>query len=77
MADKILVVDDDQELRNEMRSILEDYEVIDSSNGRDVLQILDRANEIGLVFLDIMMPGINGLDVLSEIKKKNPNCVPS
>jgi len=72
MADKILIVDDDPDLRNELRGILEDYEVFECSNGKDALKLLDRANEIGLVFLDVMLPGINGLDVLTEIKRKNP-----
>lgn len=72
MADKILIVDDDEDLRSELGSFLEDYGVIGASSGQEALRILSRANEIGLVILDVMMPGINGLDVLTEIKKTNP-----
>jgi len=73
MADKILIVDDDADLRSELRSVLEEYEVIEAPDGQSALNILKRANEIGLVILDVMMPGINGLDVLTEIKKTSPN----
>ena len=72
MADKILIVDDDEDLRSELASFLDDYPVIEARNGEEALKILKRANEIGLVILDVMMPGINGLDVLTEIKKDNP-----
>lgn len=72
MADKILVVDDDDDLRSELCSLLEGYEVVQARNGEEALNILKRANEIGLVILDVMMPGVNGLDVLAEIKKENP-----
>jgi len=73
MADKILIVDDDYDFRSELRSLLEDYETIEASSGDEALKILKRANEIGLVILDVMMPGINGLDVLAEIKRVSPN----
>ncbi|MDO8663175.1 MAG: response regulator [Candidatus Omnitrophota bacterium] len=72
MADKILIVDDDDDLRSELASFLDGYEVVEARNGEEALKILKRANEIGLVILDVLMPGINGLDVLAEIKKDNP-----
>lgn len=73
MADKILIVDDDEDLRGELASFLDGYSVVQARNGEEALKILKRANEIGLVILDVMMPGINGLDVLAEIKKDNPS----
>jgi len=72
MADKILIVDDDDDLRSELVSFLDSYEVVEARNGEEALKILRRANEIGLVILDVLMPGVNGLDVLAEIKKDNP-----
>jgi len=68
VADKILIVDDDAALRSELRDFFEGYEVVEASNGMEALALLERANEIVLVILDIMMPGINGLDVLTKIK---------
>ncbi len=72
MADKILIVDDDPELRSELKDFLEGYDVVEAPNGEECLKILRRANQIGLVILDVVMPGINGIDVLSAIKKSDP-----
>jgi len=71
MANDILIVDDDPDLRSELRSILQDYNVIEASSGEEALKLLRRANEIELVILDIMMSGVNGLDVLPYLKKLN------
>ncbi len=73
MADKILIVDDDEGLRSELREYLEGYDVVEVSDGEAALKLLSRANEIGLVILDVKMPGVNGLDVLAEIKNKDPH----
>lgn len=73
MSQKILIVDDDEELRSELRDYLDDYDVVEASDGRLALKILERANEIGAVILDVMMPGLNGIDVLTEIKRIDPN----
>lgn len=72
MPDKILIVDDDQELRQELCDCLDEYDVIEASDGRQALKILERANEIGVVILDVMMPGLTGTDVLREIKRIDP-----
>ncbi|MDD5254454.1 MAG: response regulator [Candidatus Omnitrophica bacterium] len=72
MADKILIVDDDEDLRSELKDFLEGYEVCEASSGEEALKLLKRAHEIGLMILDVMMPGISGLDVLAEIKKTDP-----
>ncbi|MDD5688180.1 MAG: response regulator [Elusimicrobia bacterium] len=69
MTEKILIVDDDTEFRKELKDYLEEYEVVDVGNGEDALKILRKPNEVDLVILDVMMPGLNGLEVLREIKK--------
>ncbi|MDD5408717.1 MAG: response regulator [Candidatus Omnitrophica bacterium] len=73
MAEKILIVDDDLEFREELRDFLHEYEVIEASSGMEAINILKRANEIGLVLMDVMMPGAAGTDVLKEIKKTDPD----
>lgn len=70
--EKILLVDDDSEIRSELRELLDGYEVMEAGNGEDALKILRRANEIGLVILDVRMPGISGIDLLVSIKKTDP-----
>jgi two-component system, response regulator YesN len=73
MPDKILLVDDDVNFRSELKDFLEGYEIIEASSGEDALKILKRANDINAVVLDVMMPRLNGLDVLAEIKKTDPD----
>ncbi|MEW6101498.1 MAG: response regulator, partial [Candidatus Omnitrophota bacterium] len=73
MPEKILLVDDDPDFRQEIIDFLDGYEVIEASNGKEALNILKRANEICLVILDVMMPGLSGIDVLGEIKKTDPH----
>lgn len=73
MAHKILIVDDDQEFRQELREFLEGYEIIEASDGVQALTLLRRANEIGLVLLDVNMPGVSGTDVLREMKRIDPD----
>jgi len=75
MRSKVLIVDDDEILRSELRDFLEGEEVIEAQSGEGALNILRRVNDIGVVILDVMMEGISGLDVLSAIKKNNPKLV--
>jgi two-component system response regulator YesN len=72
MPSQVLIVDDDDVIRSELRDYLEGYDVVEASSGEGALNLLRRVNDVGVVILDIMMPGINGLDVLTEIKKSNP-----
>ena len=60
---KILTVDDNEEIRNIIRILLESegYEVVEAADGEQALTMID--DSIDLVILDIMMPGKSGLDV--------------
>ena len=66
---RVLVVDDDQDIRDVVRFILEDagYEVLDAGDGERALQILRDSPTPLIVLLDLLMPRPNGLDVLTEI----------
>jgi CheY-like chemotaxis protein len=66
---KILVVDDDPIIRDMMVDILslEGYETYTARNGLDALEML-RAPGSYLVFLDIMMPGIDGQEVCAMLE---------
>ncbi len=73
---KILIVDDKESIRTLIEDELEDegYEVLSESSGKEALATLDNIEyQVDLVMLDIKMPGMNGLEVLNEIKKKNKN----
>lgn len=66
---RILVVDDDKEIRELLKIILtgEQYEVILASDGVEALQKIN--DQIDLVILDIMMPNKNGIDTCIDIRK--------
>jgi YesN/AraC family two-component response regulator len=68
----ILLVDDDREFREEFKDALEEYEVLEASNGNDAVEILRKPNEIDLVILDVRMPGARGTEVLKEMKRLAP-----
>ena len=69
----ILVVDDEDKVRESVREVLGDegYRVIDTADGERVLDILEQEKP-GLVLLDIWMPQIDGIDLLKQIKSKEP-----
>lgn len=72
MSKKIMIVDDEEDIRVSVGQIFEvdGYEVIKAVDGNDCLNKLER--EIpDLVILDIMMPGMNGWDVAARIKENS------
>lgn len=71
---KIMVVDDEKNILMLYQSELEDegYEVVAANSGKEALELFDKENP-DLVTLDIMMPDIDGIQVLRQLKEKNPN----
>lgn len=68
---RVLVVDDDSDIRDLVKSSLEpDYEVVEARDGLDALEKIERA-EPDFVVLDIMMPLMDGIKTCEEIRK-NP-----
>ncbi|MDR2503870.1 MAG: sigma-54-dependent Fis family transcriptional regulator, partial [Deltaproteobacteria bacterium] len=70
----ILIVDDEETIRFSLRGILEDegYAVLEAPSGEEGLELI-RHNEIDLVFLDIWLPGLDGLQVLERIRDDYPH----
>jgi CheY-like chemotaxis protein len=70
---QVLVVDDEKNIRLTMSQSLEllGMPVKTAVNGEEALQML-REQQFGLVFLDLKMPGMDGLEVLNRIKDKWP-----
>ena len=68
----ILVVDDEKEIADlvEIYLVSDGYRVFKAENAKEGLDILDREN-IHLVLLDIMMPGMDGLEMCREIRETN------
>jgi len=70
---RILVVDDEPHIRRVLSSILasQGFDVITASDGMEGLELMGE-NDVDLVILDLMVPGANGLEILSKIRS-NPD----
>jgi len=70
MKEQILVVDDEPDLLSTLTTVLsnEGYRVKDALNGNDAIRIF-KSEPFDLVITDIRMPGMDGLQLLKEIKK--------
>lgn len=68
---KILVVDDDKEIVQLLEIYVrnEGYEPVAAYNGKEALTKLNTTPDIGLVILDIMMPEMDGIEVIKQIRK--------
>lgn len=69
MAERILIVDDEQPITEVLSLVLanEGYDVETAGNGRDGLELC-RRNHYDLVLLDIMMPIIDGVEMLRRLR---------
>lgn len=69
----ILVVDDDESLRDSMRMLLSDkYEVVFAVNGREAIQKVEKSIP-DLMLLDVRLPEVDGLEVLKTVKGIEPD----
>ena len=69
---KILIVEDEEKIARflELELIHEGYEIIKASDGRSGLEIAEN-NAIDLIILDIMLPELNGLEVLRRLRRSS------
>ncbi len=67
---KILVADDECRMRRIIKDFLEvhGYSVLEAADGEDAINIFYRLKDIDLIILDVMMPKINGFEVLKELR---------
>lgn len=67
----VLVVDDDPDILEIVTVVLGLYDVpaVTASDGIEALAAMRGSAELGLVLLDLMMPRMNGVDVLAEMKR--------
>ncbi len=70
---RILVVDDDVQIQKDLSEILgeDGYEVSTAGSGEEALETMRREGAFDLVITDLMMPGMDGMELLTEIKKRN------
>ena len=69
----ILVTDDERAIRNTLKEILEfeDYRVSTAESGQEALDFIDSEN-VDLMFLDIKMQGLDGLETLKKLQRSWP-----
>src|SRR5258706_1972276 len=69
-AGKVLIVDDSEPSLHGLGELLQlsQYTVLTATNGADALEIVKRERP-DLVLLDVLLPGISGLDICAELKR--------
>lgn len=72
----VLVVDDDPAIQEMLSEIIqqEGYKAISVGSGEEALNHMENQH-FDLIFLDLVLPGISGVDTLSEIKKRDDKAV--
>ncbi|MBL8151836.1 MAG: response regulator [Blastocatellia bacterium] len=74
MADKIMVVDDDENLRKMLVNALsKHYVVVEAKSGEEAL-ILASRGDVRLILLDVMMPGMDGLETCLRLRRNPQSC---
>ena len=73
MEKKILVVDDEQGIRKMLETAFNNagYSVTLAESAEEALEILEY-NKIQVMFLDMKLPGMNGIELCRQIRKENP-----
>jgi signal transduction histidine kinase len=73
MENRILLVDDEQDIREVLNLSLSDlgYVVLEAQNGEEALEIF-KAAQPPIVLTDIKMPGMDGIELLQKVKRENP-----
>ncbi|GAA0125680.1 vancomycin resistance response regulator transcription factor VanR-I [Clostridium sp. CTA-19] len=68
--EKILIVEDDEDIRKILKIYLEgqSYEILEAENGYEAMKQID--NKLDLIILDLMLPDIDGLTICKNIRKK-------
>ena len=70
MPDRVLIADDDRDARVLWSAVAEaeNLQVIEAEDGREAIEILDRDTDFKLIILDVMMPYVEGYEVLKHIR---------
>jgi CheY-like chemotaxis protein len=68
---KVLIVDDDMRNIFALSTVLEEHDmvIVSADNGRDAIKILQAQPDVDVVLMDIMMPEMDGIDTMREIRK--------
>lgn len=74
-TEKVLVVDDEPDVMDVAAALFRSigYEVYTANNGFDALEILQRSTDIDVLFSDVMMPNMNGIELATRARSLRPN----
>jgi DNA-binding NtrC family response regulator len=74
MAEKMLIIDDEEIVLKSCRKIFEaeGFEVVTTTNPQEGLKLVSEKS-FDVILVDWMMPGFDGMDVVEEIDKRSPN----
>ena len=71
----VLIVEDDVDTRESLTELIRHalgWDVVTAANGVEALRIIDSGARFDLMFSDIMMPGMDGLSLTNEVRKRRP-----
>ncbi len=74
MPHKILVVDDDEFIREVLREMISGYEVIEAESGLRAIELYDKEHP-DLILMDVVMPVMDGIEATKIISGRNPEVI--
>jgi two-component system cell cycle sensor histidine kinase/response regulator CckA len=71
----VLVVDDDAIVRRVVQGHLSDagYRIFEAEDGQEALEVLERTGSVDLVIVDMVMPRLNGPELIAELVRRRPS----
>ncbi len=78
MTGRILIVEDDEDIQHYYRVLLSgmDLDIIQALTGEKALEIIDSGQEISLILLDIILPGMGGREFLGRLRAEKDSQIP-
>jgi two-component system chemotaxis response regulator CheY len=75
---KVMIVDDSRTVREQVAAALipAGFEVLQAEDGVDGLEQIDASVDLALVFCDLNMPRMDGLQMLAEVRQRDPKTIP-
>ncbi|MGZ3184111.1 MAG: PAS domain S-box protein [Telluria sp.] len=73
-SERVLIVEDEADLMNVAAELFKNmgYEVLSASNGEDALAVLERNPDIEVLFSDVVMPGMSGIELARAVRSRYP-----
>jgi CheY-like chemotaxis protein len=78
MTGRVLIVEDDEDIQHYYRVLLSgmDLDIAQALTGEEALEIIDSGQEISLILLDIILPGMGGREFLRKLRAEKNSQIP-